>query len=115
MGISERSGATGLGKGQRWESQMQSSVRPAAAVMIAVTGQGATSTEKTGETEAAIKPGWLEYSEAEPSFRDREVVQRVAAFYKLHHQAKGAPDAVSRHTSPILLWTTGNKFSTHRL
>lgn len=48
-------------------------------------------------------------------FRDREAVQRVGAFHKLHHQAKGAPDAVSHHTCPIFLWTTGNKFPTHGL
>lgn len=115
MGISDRSWATGRRKEQRWEPQMQFSARPAPGEMIAVNGQGATPTEKTGETEAAMRPGWLEHIEAEPNFRDREAVQRVAAFYKLHHQAKGAPDSVSHHTSPILLWTTGNKFSTHRL
>lgn len=115
VGISERSEATGLRKGQRWEPQMQSSARPAPEDMIAVKGQGATSTEKTGETEAVIRPAWLEHIEAEPSFRDREAVQREAAFHKLHHQGNGTPDAVSHHTTPILLWTTGNKFSTHRL
>lgn len=46
---------------------MQSTVCPAPADMIAVKGQGATSTEKTGETEAAIGPGWLEHIEAEPA------------------------------------------------
>lgn len=67
MGISERSGATGRRKGQRWEPQMQSTVCPAPADMIAVKGQGATSTEKTGEAEAAIGSGWLEHIEAEPA------------------------------------------------